>query len=624
MYSLLQQVWPPDVESAFIEALETIPKLGRRKILVNGKPCGRNELISDYIFRKTSKVRTRKQVSSHIQVLKNTRKGDIYFMRLLTDTVDPDEVQKPRAPKNIMSRQRSQYQPMQSRYAHGLSNNTTNRGSANPNTRSKIATTHSSESISSDESSTSSSPSPADCMFDFMYGDSQHTSTFTMPDIKDPFYESLQQSLFNMTDLLTLSSQPYMGSVSTLDPNSQSINNGRPAPNSAGGSSASSNSTGVTSIGGLESFSSLQNMAVLSPNEIANPLFYPSEELYNNQNRDNVLLSPEELLCLETSLADPKWKSKSTTSQSSAHSGSLSVGECQKRVQKKSAYADKSASIAMWPSYICLYLEYPPPYNNLIIASHTLAQLTQCQPQYLPVVSSESISKEKCPSLLELTASPADVTLLAKMKLDINLNLSEFYFNNTSFFETSERRTIECTSTIYSFGAIVLESKEIQQALWLNEGKYMYSFVCVNQFFDAFMKGIRALPAWDEIDVAINNLCLVQVFEDVETKYGNTIQQSATPESVLNDNLSQPAMPSLFSQHPTSQPADSSLMFNIPLSCSSPAVKDTPAAPLLTMVYEFERGQGSIEMAIVKDTNNVNTTAKEPEDKKMDFLGDIY
>ncbi|CAO3663650.1 unnamed protein product [Rhizopus stolonifer] len=71
-----QQVWPQDVESAFIEALETIPKLGRRKILVNGKPCGRNELISDFIFRKTQKIRTRKQVSSHIQVLKNTRKND--------------------------------------------------------------------------------------------------------------------------------------------------------------------------------------------------------------------------------------------------------------------------------------------------------------------------------------------------------------------------------------------------------------------------------------------------------------------------------------------------------------------------------------------------------------------
>lgn len=89
--------------------------------------------------------------------------------------------------------------------------------------------------------------------------------------------------------------------------------------------------------------------------------------------------------------------------------------------------------------------------------------------------------------------------------------MTDFFFNNTSFFETRDRRTIECTTTIYSFGNVVLESKEVQQALWLNEGKYMYSFVYVNQFFDAFMKGIRSLQSWEEVDIAINNLCVVQV-----------------------------------------------------------------------------------------------------------------
>ncbi|KAK9314237.1 TEA/ATTS domain family-domain-containing protein [Lipomyces starkeyi] len=79
-------IWSPDVEEAFMEAIQKIPKVGRRKITVNGRPCGRNELISDYILRKTGKVRTRKQVSSHIQVLKHLLKEDSEFMNLVSDT----------------------------------------------------------------------------------------------------------------------------------------------------------------------------------------------------------------------------------------------------------------------------------------------------------------------------------------------------------------------------------------------------------------------------------------------------------------------------------------------------------------------------------------------------------
>jgi transcriptional enhancer factor len=67
-----------------IAALKIIPKLGRKKVMVNSKPCGRNELIADFILRKTGKVRSRKQVSSHIQVLKNMRKNDVECELLCT------------------------------------------------------------------------------------------------------------------------------------------------------------------------------------------------------------------------------------------------------------------------------------------------------------------------------------------------------------------------------------------------------------------------------------------------------------------------------------------------------------------------------------------------------------
>lgn len=140
-----------------------------------------------------------------------------------------------------------------------------------------------------------------------------------------------------------------------------------------------------------------------------------------------------------------------------------------------------------------------------------MANLPECIPNSLPSVDPTAVAKGKCPLLHEITNTFASTTLSAKVKLNLNLNMTDFFFNNTSFFETRDRRTIECTTTIYSFGNVVLESKEVQQALWLNEGKYMYSFVYVNQFFDAFMKGIRSLQSWEEVDIAINNLCVVQV-----------------------------------------------------------------------------------------------------------------
>ena len=60
-----------------IVALIRWPPMGRKKFMMDGALRGRNELIQDSIYRDTGIRRDRKQVSSHLQVLKHHLKDQL-------------------------------------------------------------------------------------------------------------------------------------------------------------------------------------------------------------------------------------------------------------------------------------------------------------------------------------------------------------------------------------------------------------------------------------------------------------------------------------------------------------------------------------------------------------------
>jgi len=68
--------------------------MGRKKLLFKDKQRGRNELITDWILMATGQERDRKQVSSHIQVLKPFVQDDPLIMALLSASNDHAAPQK--------------------------------------------------------------------------------------------------------------------------------------------------------------------------------------------------------------------------------------------------------------------------------------------------------------------------------------------------------------------------------------------------------------------------------------------------------------------------------------------------------------------------------------------------
>ncbi|RKF57803.1 putative transcription factor [Erysiphe neolycopersici] len=91
--------WPSMLDNFFLDAMIDIPIMGKKKFTYNGKLHGHNQMISLYIWIAYTEflpsnvapdlkmIRSRKQISSHIQVLKKLLQGNAAFQHIFSEDV---------------------------------------------------------------------------------------------------------------------------------------------------------------------------------------------------------------------------------------------------------------------------------------------------------------------------------------------------------------------------------------------------------------------------------------------------------------------------------------------------------------------------------------------------------
>lgn len=293
-------------------------------------------------------------------------------MRLLTDSVESDD--KTNANGKSNNTNTNSNSKMKGKQAQPYSlNHHAAKNSASGSV--KMKTHQSIESLSSDDSSINSSPSPNDYMLDIMCADPSQQQLLNMLQLKD-FYDPMQHLMvdpINGTSSLSLLennliTDPFFG------------------------------------------FGSMDDVDMLNPSLINQEATINTSMLTSN-NPEN--LTEEELLM--SSLNMLKRKSR--------------------KMNKKMKQAIENSTIppqfSLWPNYLCLYLEYTLAYDPCRPISHNLSQLLNCHANNLPKVDISALPKEKCPPLASYGQnSKTFPLLLAKVRRAIYtlIGLLTFYF----------------------------------------------------------------------------------------------------------------------------------------------------------------------------------------------------